>query len=187
VKNICAGLGLFVLLATGYGLAAQTGSGRCRVYMYLDDTGNSVRTRKFDSIPESKRDSVVTYTDCSPDFAKRTRQPFSLTHESATEGGLDDPEEWGPSPTWWEDVRTVPDRLESWQVTVVIFLFLIFIAAQIGLLIASFRVHILWGLGVLLLPVVPIVFIVLHWDKAKVSFLAWLFSWIGMLVVIFAF
>jgi hypothetical protein len=36
--------------------------------------------------------------------------------------------------------------------------------------ISAFRVSILWGLGCLLLPIVTLIFLVLHWQESKNSF-----------------
>lgn len=41
----------------------------------------------------------------------------------------------------------------------------------IGLLIAGFRESVLWGLGMLFLPVVSLIFVLLHWREAKNPFL----------------
>ncbi len=43
-------------------------------------------------------------------------------------------------------------------------------------LVAAFRESILWGLGVLFLPVVPLIFLVLHWQRAKGSFFIQLYG-----------
>jgi hypothetical protein len=59
-----------------------------------------------------------------------------------------------------------------------------FIAGAIGLLIATFRESVLWGLGCLLLPVVGIVFIIVHWTEAKNPFLLKL---VGVVLVMIGF
>lgn len=46
----------------------------------------------------------------------------------------------------------------------------IFILGGIGLLIAAFRTHILWGFAVLLVAPVGIVYLLLHWQDAKGAF-----------------
>jgi uncharacterized membrane protein len=46
----------------------------------------------------------------------------------------------------------------------------------IGFLIAAFRESILWGLGVLFLPFVSLIFLVLHWSRAKDSFFLQLYG-----------
>jgi len=40
----------------------------------------------------------------------------------------------------------------------------------IGFVFSAFRQGILWGLGVMLLPFVSLVFLVLHWNRAKGAF-----------------
>lgn len=52
----------------------------------------------------------------------------------------------------------------------------IFIIGGIGMLIAAFKESILWGLGCLLLAPISLVFLILHWDKAKNPFLLQLFG-----------
>ena len=43
-------------------------------------------------------------------------------------------------------------------------------------LIAAFRESLLWGLGVLLLPIVPLIFLILHWQRAKGPFFLQLYG-----------
>jgi uncharacterized membrane protein HdeD (DUF308 family) len=38
------------------------------------------------------------------------------------------------------------------------------------LLVAAFKENVLWGLGCLLVPFVSLVFLIMHWDKAKKPF-----------------
>jgi hypothetical protein len=45
------------------------------------------------------------------------------------------------------------------------------IAGAVGLLVAAFRESFVWGLGCLLLPIVGLLFMVLHWDRARKPFL----------------
>jgi hypothetical protein len=40
----------------------------------------------------------------------------------------------------------------------------------LGFLVAAFRTSVMWGLAVLLLPIVPIVFLIAYWERAKNSF-----------------
>ena len=54
--------------------------------------------------------------------------------------------------------------------------FVLFLIGGIGFLIASFRAGILWGLGVLLIPFVSLVFLIVHWQTAKKSFLLQVFG-----------
>lgn len=53
--------------------------------------------------------------------------------------------------------------------------------AGIWLLIEAFRVSILWGLASLFIPVVPLVFVILHWDRARKPFL---WSLLGAVLII---
>ena len=46
----------------------------------------------------------------------------------------------------------------------------IFIIGGIGTLIAAFKESLLWGLGCLLFTPISLVFLVLHWQKAKNPF-----------------
>ena len=46
----------------------------------------------------------------------------------------------------------------------------IFVIGGIGLLIAAFRTNILWGLAVLFIAPVAIIYLILHWQDAKGSF-----------------
>jgi hypothetical protein len=45
------------------------------------------------------------------------------------------------------------------------------VVGHIGILIAAFRTGILWGLGCLLFPPVTILFVIMHWDEARVPFI----------------
>jgi len=55
----------------------------------------------------------------------------------------------------------------------------------IALIIVAFRRSILWGLGVLFVPFVNIIFVCLNWAGAKTPFLASFIGWIVMCVGIF--
>ena len=41
---------------------------------------------------------------------------------------------------------------------------------HLGFLVAAFRKSLLWGLAVLFLPVVPLVFLIIEWERAKRPF-----------------
>jgi hypothetical protein len=47
----------------------------------------------------------------------------------------------------------------------------IFVIGGIGFLIAAFRTSLLWGLGCLIVPPIQIIYLFVHWDKAKIPFL----------------
>ncbi|NCB57264.1 MAG: hypothetical protein EOM46_07090 [Gammaproteobacteria bacterium] len=57
----------------------------------------------------------------------------------------------------------------------------IFIIGGIGTLIAAFKESLLWGLGCLLFTPISLVFLVLHWQKAKNPFFLQL---VGLAVVL---
>lgn len=163
-------------------LAGQTpapGGGRCTVYMYLDDQGNSIRTRKYESIPPEKRNSVITYQDCSASFAKKpsfsytqeSREETTFVAETVAETGIID---------WFRDRHR---RLERWQVIVMLLSLATLLGGLIGIAVAAFRVSVWWGLGVLFLPIVPLVFIFLYWRDTRVPFFAWQVGWIALVLV----
>ena len=56
----------------------------------------------------------------------------------------------------------------------------IFIIGGIGLLIAAFRTHILWGLGVLLIAPVAVIYLIVHWQDGKGPFKLQIF---GLLII----
>ena len=41
----------------------------------------------------------------------------------------------------------------------------------IGILIAAFRESVVWGIGCLLLPIISIIFVIMHWEETKKPFL----------------
>jgi hypothetical protein len=57
----------------------------------------------------------------------------------------------------------------------------IFIIGGIGLLIAAFRTHMLWGLSVLLIAPVAIIYLIIHWQDAKGPFKLQVF---GLLIIV---
>lgn len=56
----------------------------------------------------------------------------------------------------------------------------IFVIGGIGLLIAAFRTSILWGLAVLFIAPVAVIYLILHWQDAKGSFKIQVF---GLLII----
>ena len=50
------------------------------------------------------------------------------------------------------------------------------IVGGIAFVIAAFRESVLWGLGVVLLPFVSIIFLVLNWSRARQSFFLQLYG-----------
>ncbi|WP_372741382.1 hypothetical protein [Neptunomonas sp.] len=57
----------------------------------------------------------------------------------------------------------------------------IFIIGGIGLLIAAFRTSILWGLAVLLVAPVAIIYLIVHWQDAKGPFKLQV---VGLLIIV---
>jgi hypothetical protein len=53
-------------------------------------------------------------------------------------------------------------------------------------IIAAFRESILWGLAVLFLPIVPLIFLIVHWGRAKGPFFMELWGVVLMLIGILA-
>lgn len=61
--------------------------------------------------------------------------------------------------------------------------FALLLVGAIAFLIAAFRESVLWGLAVLFLPgIVSLIFLILHWDRAKDSFFLQLYG-IGAIFV----
>ncbi|MEM6990146.1 MAG: hypothetical protein AAF721_06605 [Myxococcota bacterium] len=54
---------------------------------------------------------------------------------------------------------------------VVLMTILVLVIAVIWVIVQAFREHALWGLGVLFIPVVWIVFVVLNWERSGRPFL----------------
>ena len=59
---------------------------------------------------------------------------------------------------------------------------IIFIIGGIGLLIAAFRISILWGVGCIIVAPAVLVFTVLHWTEAKNPFLLQLLGFAVILI-----
>jgi hypothetical protein len=51
---------------------------------------------------------------------------------------------------------------------------IVMLVGGIMMLIEAFKEHVLWGLGWIFVPFVAIVFLIMHWDKAKKGFFIWL-------------
>jgi len=59
---------------------------------------------------------------------------------------------------------------------------ILFIIGGLGLLIAAFKTHILWGVGIIILAPAAVVFTVLHWGVAKNPFLLQLLGFVIMFI-----
>jgi uncharacterized membrane protein len=55
---------------------------------------------------------------------------------------------------------------------------ILFILGGLGLLIAAFKTHILWGLGIIIIAPAALFFTVLHWGVAKNPFLLQLLGFV---------
>lgn len=53
---------------------------------------------------------------------------------------------------------------------------LLLLVGGLFFLIAAFRESLLWGLGVLFLPIVPLIFLIVHWQRAKGPFFLQLYG-----------
>jgi len=56
------------------------------------------------------------------------------------------------------------------------------VVSGIGLLIAAFRTGFWWGLGCLLFSPLILIFLIVHWDEARNSFL-WYLAGMALLVI----
>ena len=54
---------LVLLFASSTGVPAVAQARPCTVYVYLDDAGNTIKTRSVDAVPADKRASLVSYKD----------------------------------------------------------------------------------------------------------------------------
>jgi len=64
-------------------------------------------------------------------------------------------------------------------------LLVIVMISSLWLTIVGFKKHILWGIGLLFIPVVALVFTAMNWSKAKKPFLTYLISSVLLVAVIF--
>ena len=53
-------------------------------------------------------------------------------------------------------------------------------------ILAAFRTSLLWGLAVLFLPVVPLIFLIVHWHRAKGPFVIQLYGLAFVAISVFA-
>lgn len=58
----------------------------------------------------------------------------------------------------------------------------IFVIGGIGMLIAAFRTSILWGLAVLFITPVEIIYLIVHWQDAKGPFKIQVFGFVIMAI-----
>lgn len=64
-------------------------------------------------------------------------------------------------------------------------LFAIAMFSYLWLIVEGFKQHVMWGLGIFFIPLVSIVFTIMHWQKARKPFLIYLVSSILIVVVLF--
>jgi len=67
----------------------------------------------------------------------------------------------------------------------VMVLFAIAMFSYLWLIIEGFKKHVLWGLGIFFIPLVSIIFAIMHWQAAKKPFLINLFASVLIVVVLF--
>lgn len=60
--------------------------------------------------------------------------------------------------------------------------FILMLVGGLFFLIAAFRESVLWGLAVLFLPFVSLIFLILHWSRAKDSFFLQLYG-VGLVLI----
>ena len=63
---------------------------------------------------------------------------------------------------------------------------LLMLVGAVFFIVAAFRESVLWGLGVLFLPFVSLVFLILAWPRAKGPFFIQLYGFAAILIGIFA-
>ena len=63
---------------------------------------------------------------------------------------------------------------------------IVMLVGGIIFIISAFREGILWGLGVLFLPIVPLIFLILKWRTAKEGFFIQLYGLAAVLLGVFA-
>lgn len=64
-------------------------------------------------------------------------------------------------------------------------LLVIVVASSIWLTVEGFKKHIIWGIGIVFVPFVALIFTAVHWGKAKKPFLTYLISSVLLAAVIF--
>jgi hypothetical protein len=63
---------------------------------------------------------------------------------------------------------------------------LLMLVGGLFFIIAAFRESLLWGLAVMFLPVVPLIFLIVHWHRAKGPFFIQLYGLAAVLIGVFA-
>ena len=63
---------------------------------------------------------------------------------------------------------------------------LLLLVGSLFFIIAAFREGILWGLAVMVLPIVPLIFLIVHWHRAKGPFFVQLYGLAAVLLGVFA-
>ncbi len=66
----------------------------------------------------------------------------------------------------------------------ILFLLIAWLVGKVGLVVEAFREDLLWGLGVLFLPIVPWIFVGRHWERARNPFLLQVAAFSGLFVVL---
>jgi len=68
---------------------------------------------------------------------------------------------------------------------VTLVLFAIAMLSYLWLMVEGFKQHVMWGIGIFFIPLVSIIFAIMHWQKAKTPFLINLVATILIVVVLF--
>ncbi len=71
------------------------------------------------------------------------------------------------------------------MLTIALIFFTIAMLSYLWLIVEGFKEHVLWGIGILLVPFVPLIFTIMHWQRAKKPFLINVVSTILIVVVLF--
>ncbi|MBN2497501.1 MAG: hypothetical protein JXR96_23110 [Deltaproteobacteria bacterium] len=159
----------------------DTGKRRCKVYVYLDAEGRPIKTRDLQAVPASERSQMLTYTDdCKERFGSTAVQAAEAAERVEAD---DEPGAAGVAiPDNWRRSR----RSCGWWRWIFGLCAILVIAGTIGVVIEAFRTSILWGLAVLFIPVVWLIFSILAWDRVKLPFLAGALGYLGMFGAMFA-
>ncbi len=171
--------------------ARADGSGKrdCTIYIYIDDHGRSVKTTRLSAVPKSKRSAMVSTQDC--ELARR-KGGYSYIREEARDGSETGEARKSDSRSierssvnsLFHALRIKMRRRWLWVCLSVTTL----VAAWIGILVAAWRVGLIWFLltllGALYFPPIVLVFVIFHWRVAKVPFIAYWVAWITFVLLL---
>lgn len=132
-----------------------------------------------------------TPTEAAPEASPQPRTT-TVTATTRTSGKKDEPASVATAGPAAREATTNPNRvsvrdseptlpgvvaesLPAWRVALLVLGGIISFVCSVILIVRAFCVSILWGLGSLFLPLVGLIFVILHWQVAKVPFLVNLF------------